>query len=334
MAEIDVVVAIVTYKSATFTIDCLRSIEPERSSAGAQIRVIVVDNASGDAPAIARAIAAHGWASWVRLIEAPKNGGFAYGNNMALRAAYETQPPAYFYLLNPDTCVVPGAIGALVRFLETHPQVGIAGGSVENPQGELGPFAFRFPSLLSEVERGLGMRLATYLLRPWAISPDPGPVPQAMDWVGGASMMVRREVVDTIGGMDENYFLYFEETDFCFRAKAAGFSSWYVPESRVIHYEGQSTAAGQSRPRRLPPYWFESRRRYFVVTYGMPYAIMTDAAALVAHGIGHLKRLALGRKEGDIPNFLSDLASHSLLWPKNRQTPAIKQFRANKSLSG
>src|SRR6185503_20059933 len=155
MPDIEVVVAIVTYKSAELTIECLRSIDSERATPGLKIRVVVVDNASGDAPSITQAIAANAWASWVHLIEAPKNGGFAYGNNLALRAAYEANPPLYFFLLNPDTRVIKGAIGTLVQFLETHPQVGIAGGSVENSEGELGPFAFRFPSLLSELERGL-----------------------------------------------------------------------------------------------------------------------------------------------------------------------------------
>ncbi len=136
-----------------------------------------------------------------------------------------------------------GAIAALVHFLENHSDVGIAGGSVENPEGELGPFAFRFPSILSELERGLELRLATRLLLPWTTTLDTGPTPQQVDWVGGASMMIRCDVIDTIGGLDENYFLYFEETDFCFRAKRVGFSAWYVPQSRVIHYEGQSAKA-------------------------------------------------------------------------------------------
>ncbi len=88
--------------------------------------------------------------------------------------------------------------------------------------------------------------------------------------------------------MDENYFLYFEETDFCYRAKKAGFATWYVPESRVMHIMGQSTTVTDLTrgPKRLPSYWFESRRRYFAMTYGIGHAIGIDIVALLACSIG------------------------------------------------
>src|SRR6516164_7347211 len=110
MAEIDIVVAIVSYRSAALTIECLQSLDADRTAPGLRIRTIVVDNASGDAPTIARAIEANSWSSWVTLIEAPRNGGFSYGNNLALRYAYEKQRPDYLHLLNPDTLVRKGAI--------------------------------------------------------------------------------------------------------------------------------------------------------------------------------------------------------------------------------
>ena len=88
MSGIDVTIAIVTYRSANLTIDCLSSIEAERATPGVNIRAIVVDNASGDAKLVAKAIDKHGWWSWVTLITAPKNGGFAYGNNLALQRAF------------------------------------------------------------------------------------------------------------------------------------------------------------------------------------------------------------------------------------------------------
>ncbi len=116
MSDIDVAIAIVTWRSAKLTIECLRSIEPELNTKGLRIRAIVVDNASGDAPAIAKAIAENSWSSWVTLIDSPTNGGFAYGNNVAIRHAYETGPPDYVHLLNPDTEVRKGAIGAAGAF--------------------------------------------------------------------------------------------------------------------------------------------------------------------------------------------------------------------------
>src|SRR5262245_21233240 len=96
------------------------------------------------------------------------------------------------------------------------------------------------------------------LLRLWVVAMKSSAVPQLVDWISGTSMMVRRDVVDSIGGMDENYFLYFEDTDFCLRARKAGLAAWSVPESRVMHISGQSTqlTAHQPAPPRLPDYWF------------------------------------------------------------------------------
>ena len=161
MSAVAVVVAIVSYQCADLTIDCLRSVDAERSTVDVHIRAIVVDNASGDASLISQAIEAHGWSSWITLIIAPRNGGFAYGNNLAFQRAYEDHPPDYLLMLNPDTVVRKGAIGALVRFLEAHPGVGIAGSSFENLDGSEWPMAFRFPSILGELEHGLQLGLAT-----------------------------------------------------------------------------------------------------------------------------------------------------------------------------
>lgn len=143
-------------------------------------------------------------------------------------------------------------------------------------------------------------------------------------------MMIRWTVFDRIGGFDDNYFLYFEETDFCFRAKKAGLSTWYVPASRVMHIGGQSTNVSNPKavPERLPAYWFESRCRYFAVNHGIAYAMMTDVVALLAHGLGSLKRLAQGRRHQGVPHFLADLLRHSALWPKNRQ--AVSSVRATR----
>ena len=122
MSDLDVAVIIVSYKSAALTIDCLRSLEPERSGPGLKIRVVVVDNASGDGPAVGRAIEENGWSSWAALVVSEKNGGFAYGNNVGMQRAYADGLPDYVHLLNPDTVVRKGALAALVAFLESHPE--------------------------------------------------------------------------------------------------------------------------------------------------------------------------------------------------------------------
>ncbi|MGC8710934.1 MAG: glycosyltransferase [Leptodesmis sp.] len=131
-------IIIVNYRTARLTIDCLRSLEHEvRSQPGTQ--VVVVDNASGDqsVDAIQAAITQHHWQDWVTLLPSSRNGGYAYGNNLAIRPTLRADnPPSYYLLLNPDTQVRPGALKALVDFMEQHPTVGIAGSSFENQEGQ------------------------------------------------------------------------------------------------------------------------------------------------------------------------------------------------------
>ena len=161
--------------------------------------------------------------------------------------------------------------------------------------------------MLSELDVRLEFGLVTRLVRPWVVPRVMAKTPQPVDWVSGASMMIRPSVFAAIGGLDENYFLYFEETDFCYRAKQAGYSTWYVPESRVMHIGGQSTRVTErnAAPKRIPHYWFESRRRYFVVTHGVQRAMIIDIVALFAHSLGWLKRILLFRTRTANPEFLA-----------------------------
>ena len=306
-------VAIVSYKSAQLTIDCLRSIAEERGRSALRIRCVVIDNASGDGPTVSDAIAANGWQDWARVVVAPRNGGFAYGNNLGLVELERDGRVDFVHLLNPDTVLHPGAIEALVNFFDAHPRAGIAGGTFENGDGSEWAIAFRFPSLLGEIEQGVKLGLVSRLLSGSCVPMHMGTTAAPVDWVSGASMMVRREVFSRVGGLDETFFLYFEETEFCYRAKAAGFEVWYVPASRVVHIAGQSTKVTERNvgPRRLPPYWFDSRRLFFTLTHGPGYAMAADALAIGAGWIGIAKSAMLGRLRTHVPHFLRDLFRRS-----------------------
>ena len=326
MTDIDVAVVIVTYKSAQLAIECLTSIHSEREAQGLKIRVVLVDNASGDLPSIEQAVQENGWSPWVTLMLAPKNGGFAYGNNLGISGAFALSSPNYVYLLNPDTQVRPGAIAALVKFLESHPQAGIAGSSFETEDGTDWPYAFRFPTLLSEVEHGVQLGLVTRCLSRWTVARTMSRVAQPTDWISGASMMIRPSVLRAVGCLDENFFLYFEETEFCHRARRAGFSTWYVPESRVMHMIGKSTNVEEKTrfSRRLPGYWFDSRMRYFAATHGVRGGALIDAAAILASLLGVLKRKLQGRPS--TPHYIRDLLAHSPLLRKNRRLAPLQSY--------
>lgn len=313
-----VLVVIVNYRTPRLVVDCLQSLQPEVLAHGGAA-VLVVDNASGDdsVAVISAAIAAGGWASWASLLPSPTNGGFAAGNNLAIRAALAfSKPPDFFWMLNPDTTVRPGALSALADFMAANPKVGILGGGIDEADGAPWSVMFRFPGILSEIERGLAFGPVTRLLSRWNVLRPAGTVPERVDWVSGATFMVRRTTVETIGLMDDRYFLYFEETDFCMRAHRAGIEIWYQPQSRVLHIGGQSTglSSNSAQPRRVPAYWFDSRRRYFAKSHGRLYAIVADLAWMAAFCLGRL-RLWLQRKPaGSPPRLLADFFRHSSLW--------------------
>ncbi|HWE37748.1 MAG TPA: glycosyltransferase family 2 protein [Isosphaeraceae bacterium] len=309
-------IVIVNYRSAALTIDCLRSLEPQVGPAGA--RVVVVEGGSGDdsAEVLAAAIVGRGWSGWASVLPLEHNGGFAFANNRAIEAASRSaEAPRYVWLLNPDTVVRPGALTALVEFLEGHPEVGIAGGRLEDADGTPQHSAFRFHSVLSELEHGLRLGLTTRLLARWR-APLPLPEgPCAVDWVSGASMIVRREVFEAVGLLDEGYFMYYEETDFCLRARRAGWPCWYVPGSRVVHLVGGcSGEADPSRARRRrPAYWFHSRRRYFLNHHGRLKTTLADLAWASGYALYRLRRPIQGVPDEDPEHLLGDFIRHNFL---------------------
>ena len=138
-------IVIVNYRTADLVIDCLRSLESEVAAVG-DARVVITDNASRDdsVAKIADAIRANRWDVWTALMPLPENGGFAYGNNAAIRPALAgNDPPDYVLLLNPDTVVREGAVSALLAFMEANPSVGIGGSRLEHPDGQAQRSAFR-----------------------------------------------------------------------------------------------------------------------------------------------------------------------------------------------
>lgn len=313
---VHVLVVIVNYKLAGLTVACLRSLEPE-VAADPRIRAVVVENDSGDGDAISAAIWEHGWGDWASLRIAERNGGFSYGNNRGIEPALQwPEPPDYFLLLNPDTELRSGAIRELVKYMDAHPEVGIAGSSFEDQDGSEWPIAFRFPTVWSQFEQGIQFGPVSWLLWNRIVARTMGREPAEVDWVAGASMMVRRKVIEDIGLMDEGYFLYFEEVDFCLRARRAGWPCWYVPQSRVMHISGQSTgvSARERKLKRMPAYWFASRSRYFVKNHGLAYARLTDLAFGVGLALRTLRRLLLKRPDRDPPGMLADFWRTSVLF--------------------
>ncbi len=331
-APIAVAVVIVNYRSAELALRALASLAAEHQHPELALEAVVVENASGDEARLRAGMAPY--AHFARLAVSPVNGGFGAGNNLGVRELFAAGSRArYLHFLNPDTVVRPGAVLTLARFLEQRSRAGAAGSRFEHEDGTPWPIAFRFPTPLGEIESGASLGVVSRLLKAHTVSRELGDTPEQVDWLSGASMMVRRELLENVGGFDEAYFLYFEETDLCLRAKQAGWEIWYVPDSRVMHVRGQSTGvtALDQKPRRLPRYWFESRRRYFAKNHGLAYAAAADLAFLAGNGIGTLKRAL--RRSPNTPRLLRDFVRESVLLPQNRSVAPARSSLLDEHVS-
>ncbi len=285
-------VVIVNYRTADLVVDCLRSLVGEREAlSGGGVLVVDNDSCDGSVERLESAIQAEQWQQWVTVLPQSTNGGFAYGNNAGIRVALESAAENdYIMLLNPDTLVRPGAIAALVEFMDGNPRAGIAGSLLENRDGIPECSAHRLHSPISELDTAARVGVVSRVLRRHVVSEPPSFEVHRCGWVSGASMIIRCALFEQVGLLDEGFFLYFEEVDFCARAARHGWEIWHVPQSRVMHLEGAATGIRKAARRRAR-YWYDSRRRFFVKHYGVPGLLLADTLWLVGRSIFLLRRL-------------------------------------------
>ena len=229
----DLSIVIVSWNTRELLAQCLQSVAAEQS-AHPQLRLetFVVDNASHDGSgALVRT-----QFPWVHLQENEDNVGFAAANNQAIGLCRGH----YVLLLNPDTQIIPGALQALVHFMVANPRAGAAGARLLNPDGTLQLSCHPRPTLAREGWRLFHLdRLyayAVYNMQAWWITQA-----RCVDVVQGAAMIIRRDVLTQVGGLDAGYFIYSEEVDLCARIQRAGWHIYWAPQSAVVHYGGQST---------------------------------------------------------------------------------------------
>lgn len=236
----DLSIIVVSYNTRELLSDCLKSIA--ETTADFDCETIVVDNAStdGSAPMVRRYFPS------VKLIRNPENGGFAAANNIGIAASRGR----HVLLLNSDAVLLPGSARAMVDFLDRNPGAGMVGARLLNPDGSFQYSFADFPSLKGELL--LLLRLASRVYSPTYPSypVERSGQERSVDWVSGACLMARRATIDAIGPLDESYFMYTEETDWCYRARRGGWSVHYLPEAKVVHWVGQSSAAAPARRRR------------------------------------------------------------------------------------
>jgi N-acetylglucosaminyl-diphospho-decaprenol L-rhamnosyltransferase len=231
--DVDLSIVIVSWNTCDLLADCLHLLWFNLIACRENsVETFVVDNASADGTAAM----VRNCFPWVRLIENQENVGFAQANNQAIRCS----SGRYLLLLNPDTAVRPEAVQGLLRFMDEHTQVGAAGARLLNADGSLQESCYRAPTLSGEAWRLFHLDAIwpyhTYRLHQRDLARA-----HPVEVLQGACFMLRRQIVDQVGLLDEEYFMYSEEVDLCQRIRQAGWQIYWVPQAEVIHYGGQST---------------------------------------------------------------------------------------------
>lgn len=257
----DVSIVVVSYNTVALLRQCLQAALPaNRTPASPTREILVVDNASTDGSA-AMVLAEF---PTVQLIANERNVGFTRANNQALAVA----DGRYLCLINPDAELRPGALDALVAYLDTHPTTGVVGPRLLYPDGSPQPSRRRFPSLATGfVESTVLQRWPanSRLLRRYYVADRPDDQTQEVDWLTGACFIVRRAAAEQVGYFDERFFMYSEELDWCRRIRAAGWRVVYLPEAVVIHHESRSAEQNLARRNIL---FNDSKCRYFAKYHG------------------------------------------------------------------
>lgn len=236
----DLSVIIVNYNTRDLLKTCLDSLRGQASTYSSEI--VVVDNGSTDgSPELVERTY-----PGIRLIRNSANLGFAAANNIGIR----NSTGKYVLLLNSDTELPPNACDKVVRFLESKGGKALAGCTLRNPDGSIQRSARSFPSVVNLISESFFLyrilpRSRTFGRYYMTYVDASEPVPA--DWVMGAFLMIHREVFEEIGLLDERFFMFGEEADFCFRAKQAGIQTWYFPGTDVLHHWGSSSKSGYHR---------------------------------------------------------------------------------------
>lgn len=257
---------IVNYRTPQYLIDCLPNLLSEIKGIDADITI--VDNNSGDdsVKIIREWISSNGTGHKVRVIESANNSGFAAGNNIGIKAHYAQ----YYLLLNSDTLIRTGSIRTILDTAMKFPHAGLISPRLEWPDGTGQESCFRFPTPFSELIAATQTGLVSRLLNRYIVAL---PVQKQIawpQWTSFACVLVRDEVFQQVGLLDEGYFMYFEDVEFCHRARKAGWEIAHNPEARVAHLRGGSSPVKEQTrlKKRVPRYFYESRTRYFYQTYG------------------------------------------------------------------
>lgn len=285
-------VVIINYRTPDLVKQCVLSVIDDVTALDG--RIVIVDNASGDGSVetLTAWLQTLDAAGRVRLIASAENTGFSGGNNIGLRALNAD----FYLLLNSDTLARAGALKTMAATMAARPEIGALGPRLEDPDGTGQISAFRFHSPISELISGAATGPVTRLLNAFDVPLDLSQEALSADWVSFACVMIRREAIDAVGAMDDGYFMYFEDADYCHALKKAGFAVICDPSARVVHLRGGSSPvkSRMAQKKRPPAYYYASRSRFFRKCFGPLGLFLANGMWYVGRGISYL-RLAAGK---------------------------------------
>jgi len=287
---INLAIIVLNYCTPDLVINCLETVLPEIESTSAKI--VIVDNASTDdsVDRISDWLNENDVNNQCLFIVSDVNGGFSAGNNLGIRAI----SARFYLLLNSDTLVRQGAFKILLKAAEENIDAGLFSPRLEWPDGAPQISCFRFISPVHELLRIGSLRLLEKMLPRHVVGMPVSNKVIFPQWTSFACVLIRREVFESVGLLDEGYFMYFDDADFCQRCRKAGWKIRHEPASRVIHLRGGSSSVKrQSRKRkRVPEYYYRSRSRYFRIHYhGRAGLFLANVLWYAGWMVGRLKQL-------------------------------------------
>lgn len=293
----DVVISIINFRTPDLTIGCARSVI-EQLDGSIDAEIVIVDNRSNDGSleTLSDWISGLPASAPVRLVASETNSGFSGGHNQGIAAA----PARYYLLLNSDALLRPGFLTRILAAARAHPEAGIIAPRLEFEDGVVQISCFRFPGPASEFIRGANSGPVTRLLAARDLPLGPDPDPTEIDWASFACILLDGAMVDEIGPMDEGYFLYFEDAEYCLRARRAGWRIQRCPEAAAVHFRGGSApvkALARER-KRLPRYYYSSRTRFLYQAHGHSGLWAANLLWLIGRGIAGLRQLG-GRRSSN-----------------------------------
>ncbi|MEM9739553.1 MAG: glycosyltransferase family 2 protein [Pseudomonadota bacterium] len=283
-----VVVSIINYRTADLTLACATSVLSDLEGIDGQ--VVILDNQSRDGSVET----IEGWLSEnsdrpVCLIRSKTNSGFSGGHNQVFTA----MQAEYFLVLNSDAVIRPGFFAKLLSVADAKSGTGIIAPRIETEDGTTQISRFRFPGPQSEFIRGAATAQLTALMKKHIVALSPPVTEDLVEWVSFACVLLRAEMVSDIGPMDEGYFLYFEDCEYCLRARKKGWRITLADEAVAVHFRGGSGPVKtlQAAQKRLPAYYYASRTRFFRHAHGVLGPVLCNIAWILGRAVAQLRRL-------------------------------------------